>query len=249
MMMYLNSFWNAGFWSGLLIGVVGISFRLGSLHVEPFLALLAWLGVWLAILLFTRSRLVTSDMTAAAILKPAMAPGPSEMPEKENQDRPRQYLRAGLARTLAFAPLTANSGADTNDLVSDLQGAVESINLWYWPVQAVVWVIPAVGFIGSAWQMRLLMYLTLEQGARNRALEIETLMSMAPVLVDGLTIICVALALSAITHVATSLVFRRDLLSVTMLRTALSSHGASPDGSPVRPRSEWMRPRPIKERS
>src|SRR5882762_10237874 len=108
MTTYLNSFWNAGFWSALLISLIGVAFRLAALPFEPFLAVLAWLGVWLAILLATRSNLVAANMAVAAGFRPTLESPPKSSDEPTADVRNREtavdYIRAGLARTLMLAP-------------------------------------------------------------------------------------------------------------------------------------------------
>jgi len=227
---YLEGFWTAGFWSAFLIGIVGFMFRFARIPLDPALGIVLTVGVWIFILLMSRYHLINSDVHASSETSREVPIdkqdcGPLSLPPSSDQIAATvtNRLIMGLARTqLPREDLTIEQ-VQSAEFRTALDYAEDAIQLWYIPVQALVWTLPALGFVGSAWRMRTLLLDLVGTGMRERALDISSLASAGPLLGSALMIICTALALSALSYCAVSLVFQHDLRALATLKARIGS--------------------------
>jgi hypothetical protein len=212
MSKYLNSFWNAGFWSFFLVGLIAFALKIGRLELDGFFLTIAGIGIWILLMVLTRFLLIQSDMQYARI-EFASIPPPDQHSNPASESR-REAIAASLAVGLRRTGQWSDwkNCTDQDDLLSRLfEQSETAIQLWYMPVQALVWALPALGFIGTAWKMRGLLAFLLDMMAHQRSLDIGALVTAAPYLNEALGIISLALTLSAVTYLAVSLLLKRDL--------------------------------------
>jgi hypothetical protein len=113
------------------------------------------------------------------------------------------------------------AGSAKRDMDGLAERAESQAEAWYLPVQALIWSLPAAGFLGTAWRLRGLattLYAA-DPGSTNVSTAFDHRM------LDGVSaaflIICIALGGAVVAYVAMSLVMRADLELQRRLRTAL----------------------------
>jgi len=225
---YLNSFWNAGYWSFVLIGLIAVAFYLGGISFDPFVGGIAGVGVWVTLLVLSRVWLIMSDATAFAAkgLEASSASSGERdgaaLADTEFTSVVVGLLDSGVARTGVAIQAEADETFDPATLRIAFEDAEQSIQLWYIPVQALVWALPALGFIGTAWQMRNLLLGVMGLAAQERSLDTQTLSAAVPFISNAMAIICLALGLSVISYLAVSLTFKQDIQSLYLVKSRLS---------------------------
>jgi hypothetical protein len=224
MVKYLNSFWKAGFSSFTLVSLIGSALRIARLPFNAFMLTLFGLGVWVILLVITRLLLISTDLVSARTALASLAQARKDFPVTHGALEAAiiNSVRSGLGRTGQW--VDARSCIEDLEMLSKpFDEAETTIHLWYIPIQALVWALPAIVFIGTAWTMRALLVALHAVVAQLQSIDINVISTAAPYLNDALTIISLALALSAVTYLAVSLVLKHDLDSLRWLKSALST--------------------------
>jgi len=216
---YLSSFWRAGFWSVLLVvGTEGAEALLGA-SVDASMAALFGIAVWVALLLIGRNVLVSTDAVKVSALRgeqPAHAQPSRVASAAEIVDL---LSRIELPEAELALMLNRDDPPSSHQLLTSMIDDLrEDILSWYSPIEALVWTLPAIGFLGSAWHMREAVRQTLENTSHLPAAQ----SALGPALLASLALICTALGLSVLTHVAVSLTLARDMEAIHPLKTALT---------------------------
>jgi hypothetical protein len=130
-----------------------------------------------------------------------------------------QFLMYGtlappLAHYLGLPDWQLHDESDADDRVLRTEAAFadldNSAQAWMTPVHALIWALPGVGFLGTAWELRKAIGALFKNG---RAADPEWASlgeSMGVSLGAAFGVICLALATTAVAHVVSAIVSKRE---------------------------------------
>lgn len=230
---YLESFWSAGFWTLTLMFIVGIVFNIMGLHFDVLIATIIAVALWVVLLLSIRRYVIHTDFKS---IKKFL----NNLDELDNEEKRLQKSneilvtdasnpysqfmdRIGITkRKLQFIRESKSNNA-FSEVFSELMNDVDqTINSWYMPLQALVWSLPALGFLGTAWHMREAIIIFIERGLSENTLNIQVLSEIAPALIISFLIISFALGLTVITYIATALTLKADTEAALPMKELLA---------------------------
>jgi hypothetical protein len=172
----------------------------------------ATLSLWILLLLF--GRLIVKAAARRALLEL----------DRGNESKRLELGDALRAALSAYLPWPEAAGSPTearrlNESAYDIESRIQA---WYMPLQGLIWALPAVGFLCTAWELRRALLLGLvhggEQGIEARKALVQQL---HPILGLALLVICVALGAAAACHVLATVLAKAETELALALRAML----------------------------
>lgn len=213
----LSSFWSSCLWAaafGVLLIAAG---RLLRVSIDPAVAVILALFFWIVLLLAARGVLRHGSAVLMRSLDPGAEPGETQPADLRRalHDKNRHFPWTWTGRD--------DDGAGDDELAADPAPLVDEVEIeissWYLPIQALVWSLPAAGFVGTAWHLRSLVV--------DRADPLAPVSEAAASASIGaaIVVVCSALVCSAVAYVATALSQRAELYALQRIKAVLSRHG------------------------
>jgi hypothetical protein len=240
-----QSFWAAGICASTFVLLILSASLWFGLRLDGLMALVLWIAYWAGILLASRAVLVRQDLRAAT----ALALSPEGDAGEDGKAQPDSMI--GLVRSQSRHRLPVSAVERRGDELSGLADGNRQTALtlveemerdtiaWYVPTNALIWALPAVGFLGTAWHLgsamtNLATYIGPGAPSAGNPHDITGPLTMAFV------ILSVALGLSAIGYVTAALTMKADLRCLQALRIRVNLAASAQTSKPVRLKNEAL---------